>query len=142
MKSTRAQYELEVLKLKSDRKISALEQDLQYEKNSMEGAAEVLAMKHRQLELDQRQSLKDKRQLEIDQGTVQRQLHLCQQDADRFRSRTESIRKERLQMKEYRSKVPKFIEEAVHSEAHKGETRTKVQCLFVSLFHSLICVFP
>ena len=72
MKSTRAQYELEKLKLKSDRIINELEQNLQYEKESMEGAAEVLAMKHRQFELDQRQSLKEKRQLVIDQATVGR----------------------------------------------------------------------
>jgi hypothetical protein len=125
LKTERALNELARVKKLTDRKINQLERNLQYQKDARAGAKVVLDLQQRQVELDQRQSQKDKRQLEIDQAIVEQQLLLCRQEAERFRSRTESIREERVQMKEFRSRVPKIIDKAVHTEAHKVEARAQ-----------------
>jgi hypothetical protein len=125
LKAERALNELDRVKKLTDRKINQLERNLQYQKVARAGAEVVLDLQQRQVELDHRQSKKDKRQLEIDRALVEQQLLLCRQESDRFRSRTDSIREERLQMKEFRSRVPKIIDKAVHTEAHKVEARAK-----------------
>jgi hypothetical protein len=143
LKTEKAEHELVMVQKTAERKINLLERKLHDLNDAKASEEHIISAQQRQVDLDAREVSKQRRQLAMDQSSVEQQLLLCRQDAERLRSRTDSIREERVQMKEFRSNGQKIIDQAVHNTAEKVETTTKVQShiFFISTLVSFVNVF-
>jgi hypothetical protein len=142
-KKEKAEHELDVVQKTAERKINQLERKVHNQNDAKASAEQIISAQQRQVNLDEREVSKQRRQLAMDQSSVEQQLLLCRQDAERLRSRTDKIREERVQMKEFRSNGQMIIDQAVQNTAEKVESMTKVQSffIFISTIVSFVNVF-
>ncbi len=136
LKTEKAEHELDMVQKTSQRKITQLERKIHDHNDAMASAEHIRSAQQRKVDLDEREVSKQRRQLAMDQSSVAQQLLLCRQDAERLRSRTDSIREERVQLKEFRRNGQKTIDQAVHNTAEKVETTTKVQSIVFFYQHN------
>ena len=130
LKTEKAEHELDMVQKTAQCKINQLERKLHDHNAAKASVEQIISAQQRQVDLDAREVSKQRRQLAMDQSSVEQQLLLCRQDAERLRSRTDCIREERVQMKFFRSNGQKIIDQAVNNTAEKVETTTKVQSVF------------
>jgi hypothetical protein len=139
LKTEKAEHELDMVQKTAQRKTNQLERKLHDHNDAKASVEQIIHAQQRQVDLDAREVSKQRRQLAMDQSSVEQQLLLCRQDADRLRSRTDSIREERVQMKEFRINGQKIIDQAVNNTAEKVETTTKVHSYY--FFQQPYCIF-
>jgi hypothetical protein len=105
--------------------------DLTEDRNRIECKLET---KLRDLEQDERRTVKDKRQLMLDKVALENQQSRCREETTKLEKRATIVREERLKLKCLMSEGVKLIHKAVEDQTQALNVTTQVSNLLATVF--------